>query len=254
MTTIWSGTQGNRSNWLIGNNAQLDPANYYLNGLFQDWNDQQAKQFAWRGDGTFDFQNDFFQYADFGVRYSDHKAEYHGSVDISTAPPGGTGSISDNPNPANQVIARFPNGYFCNQPTTPAIPVSWLSGCYNYLMDNKAAIRSLYGLDTGQPGEDNGRFYQIKEQALRRLLPGRLRQHAVRPALRRPGRHPHGTHAAPAECVLVRLRHPASTRRSTTPPTRRFTCPTSASTCTSPTTCRPASWRPRRLPTPTSAS
>jgi iron complex outermembrane recepter protein len=165
VTTIWSGNQGDRANWQIGNNAQLDPANYYLNGLFQDWNDQRAKQFAWRADGTFDFQNDFFQYADFGVRYSDHKAEYHGSVDISTAPPGGTGAISDNPNPANQVIARFPSGYFCSQPTTPAIPVSWLSGCYNYLVDNKGSIRNLYGLDSGQPGEDNGRLYQIKEHA-----------------------------------------------------------------------------------------
>src|SRR6185437_5038531 len=111
ITTVWTGTAGNQQNWGLGGNPQTNPANYYLNGLFQDWNEQRAQQWAWRADGNFDINGDFFQYLDFGARYADHKAEYHGSYDISTPPPGGTGAISLNPNPANQVIARFPNGY-----------------------------------------------------------------------------------------------------------------------------------------------
>ncbi|PWK92425.1 TonB-dependent receptor [Fulvimonas soli] len=165
ITTVWSGTHGDQQNWTLAGNPQLDPANYYLNGLFQTWNDQRGKQVAWRGDGNYDIDGSFFQYLDFGLRYSDHKAEYHGSVEISTPPPGGTGDISLNPNPANQVIARFPNGYFCRQPTTSAIPVSWLSGCYDFLVDNADAIRQLYGLPPGLAPENPGRYYHIDEKS-----------------------------------------------------------------------------------------
>ena len=70
-----------------------------------------------------------------------------------------------NPNPANQVIARFPSGYFCSQPTTSAIPVSWLSGCFNYLTNNADAIRALYGLPSGLAAENPGRYYQIEEKS-----------------------------------------------------------------------------------------
>ncbi|OOG36900.1 TonB-dependent receptor [Rhodanobacter sp. C06] len=165
ITTVWTGTAGNQQNWGLGGNPQTNPANYYLNGLFQDWNEQRAQQWAWRADGNFDINGDFFQYLDFGARYADHKAEYHGSYDISTPPPGGTGAISLNPNPANQVIARFPNGYFCSEPTTSALPVTWLSGCYNFLTSNADAIRALYGLPAGPAAENPGRYYQIEEKS-----------------------------------------------------------------------------------------
>ncbi|WP_243042798.1 TonB-dependent receptor [Dyella sedimenti] len=161
ITTVWTGQQ----NWQLAGNPQLDPANYYLNGLFQTWNNQRGSQTAWRGDGNYDLNGDFFQYIDFGLRYSDHKADYHGSIEVSTPPPGGTGDIALNPNPANQVIARFPSGYFCSQPTTPAIPVSWLSGCFNALTGNADAIRQLYGVQTGLAAENPGRFYQIDEKS-----------------------------------------------------------------------------------------
>ena len=161
ITTIWNGAQ----NWQLAGNPANDPSNYYLNGLFQTWNNQRGKQTAWRGDGNYDLNGSFFQYVDFGLRYSDHSAQYNGSVEISTPPPGGTGDISLNPNPANQVIARFPSGYFCSQPTTNAIPVPWLSGCFNYLTNNADAIRTLYGLPTGLAAENPGRFYHIDEKS-----------------------------------------------------------------------------------------
>jgi TonB-dependent receptor len=166
ITTVWKGTDDQQQNWTIGDNVQLDPANYYLNGLFQTWNTQQAKQTAWRLDGNYDLGSSFFQYIDFGVRYADHSAKYHGSVEISTPPPGGTGEVPANPNPDNQVIARFPTGYFCSMPTTKAIPVSWLTGCYDYLVDNADALRTLYGLPTGLAPENPGRFYNIGEKSL----------------------------------------------------------------------------------------
>ena len=161
ITTVWNGAQ----NWQLLGNPANNPSNYYLNGLFQTWNNQRGEQTAWRGDGNYDLNGSFFQYIDFGLRYSDHKAQYNGSVEISTPPPGGTGDISLNPNPANQVIARFPSGYFCSQPTTNAIPVPWLSGCFNYLTNNADAIRTLYGVPTGLAAENPGRFYHIDEKS-----------------------------------------------------------------------------------------
>lgn len=161
ITTIWNGAQ----NWQLAGNPANDPSNYYLNGLFQTWNNQRGKQTAWRGDGNYDINGSFFQYVDFGLRYSDHKAQYNGSIEVSTPPPGGTGDISLNPNPANQVVARFPSGYFCSQPTTNAIPVPWLSGCFNYLTNNADAIRTLYGVPTGLAAENPGRFYHIDEKS-----------------------------------------------------------------------------------------
>lgn len=161
LTTIWNG--GN--SWALAGNPAGNAANYYLNGLYQDWTNQRGTQTAWRGDGNYDINGSFFQYIDFGLRYSDHKAEYVGSTQVSTAPPGGTGDISLNPNPANQVIARFPTGYFCSQPSTKAIPSSWLSGCFNYLTNNADAIRTLYGLPTGLAPDNPGRYYQIDEKS-----------------------------------------------------------------------------------------
>jgi TonB-dependent receptor len=170
VTTVWTGTNGQKQNWGLAGDPETNPSNYYLNGLFQTWNDQRGSQFAWRGDGNYDFAGDFFQYADFGLRYSDHKASYVGSEEISTPPPGGAGDIPANPNPANQVVSIFPNGYFSAEPSTSAIPAKWLSGNYNYLLDNADAIRQLYGLATGLAPENPGRFYQVKEQAIASYL------------------------------------------------------------------------------------
>ena len=166
LDVIWGGVTDKHQNWALAGNPQLDPNNYYLNGLFQTWHTEQGKQYAWRGDGTWDINGDFFQYMDFGARYSDHKAKYVGSVEISTPPPGGagTGNITANPNPANQVGTLFP-GFFCAMPTTSAIPNSWLTGCYDYLTGNADALRGFYGLPSGLAAENPGRFYNIDEKS-----------------------------------------------------------------------------------------
>ncbi len=166
VTTVWSGTGGNHQNWKLAGDPATNADNFYLNGLFQTWNTQRGKQWAWRGDGTFNINGNFFQYLDFGTRYSDHKATYVGSVEISTPPPGGagTGNITASPNPDNQVTSQFPANYFCAMPTTSALPTHWLSGCYDYLVDNADALRGYYGLPAGLAPENPGRFYHIREK------------------------------------------------------------------------------------------
>jgi len=162
----WAGTAGNQQNWTLSGNPQLDPNNYYLNGLFQTWHTERGKQYAWRGDGTFDLNGDFFQYLDFGAHYSDHKAEYVGSVEVSTPPPGGpgTGNIVETPNPAGQVTAALPGNFFCSLPSTSAIPTPGISGCYDYLTGNADALRNYYGLPSGLAPENPGRYFNIDEK------------------------------------------------------------------------------------------
>jgi TonB-dependent receptor len=167
INAIWGGTQGNHTNWSLEGNPQLNPDNYYLNGLFQTWHRETGKQLEWRGDGNWDINGDFFQELDFGLRYSDHKARYVGSVELSTPPPGGpgTGNITANPNPANQVTSLFPaSDFFCAMPTTSAIPTTWLTGCQNYLTGNTDQLRNFYGLPSGLAEENPGRFFNIEEK------------------------------------------------------------------------------------------
>ena len=166
ITVDWSGTQGNQQNWTLAGNPQTNPDNYYLNGLFQTWNTQRGKEYAWRGDGTFDINGSFFQYLDFGARYSDHKASYVGSVEISTPPPGGagTGNIVATPNPNGQVTSALPGNFFCSIPSTSAIPTPGITGCYDYLTTNADALRNFYGLASGLAPENPGRFFNIDEK------------------------------------------------------------------------------------------
>lgn len=167
VTTIWDGIGGHQQNWTLGNDIQSNPDNFYLNGLFQTWHDDKAKQFAWRGDGNVDIGGAFVSYVDFGLRYAQHKATYVGSVEESIAPPGGagTGNITETPNPANQVGARFPSGFLCAMPKTDAIPNSWLTPCFDYLTGHADEIRNLYGTPSGRVAENPGRYYHIQEKS-----------------------------------------------------------------------------------------
>jgi iron complex outermembrane recepter protein len=164
ITTVWNGTSGNRQNWSLAGSPQNDASNYYLNGLFQNWSVQRGKELAWRADGVYTFDSGFFQNLQFGVRATDHRASYEGSVTNSIPPPGGTGAIALDPNPANQVLARFPANYFCAMPSSSALPGGWLTGCYNYLNGNADAIRALYGTNQGLQPINPGRFYNIDEK------------------------------------------------------------------------------------------
>lgn len=166
ITTVWTGTGGNHQNWYLAGNPSLNPADFYLNGLFQTYHTERGNEVAWRGDGTYHFAFGPIRELQFGVRAADHKANYVGSIQQSIAPPGGAGqgNIVQNPNPNNEVINVFPGQYFCYMPTTTAIPTSWLTGCYNYLTQNIGAIRKYYGAPINGPGINPGRYFNISEK------------------------------------------------------------------------------------------
>jgi iron complex outermembrane recepter protein len=160
--------QNGIAGWSLAGAPQTNPANFYLNGLFQDWLDQEGKENSWRGDGSYALHAGPLSTLQFGAAFTDQTAIYTGSVQVSTPPPGGNGITEpgDNtstPNPANQVIARFP-GFFCGLPGTAAQPSNIETGCYNYLLANQDAIRAVYGLPAGLAPENPGRYYNIEEK------------------------------------------------------------------------------------------
>jgi TonB-dependent receptor len=168
ITTVWEGTSGDHQNWYLAGDPALDPSRFYLNGLFQTWGYSRGEENAWRGDGHFDFNDGPLQSLQFGLRYADRTASAKGSIEVSTPPPGGagTGDITVNPNPDNQVVSRVPSGFFCNKDGNDALHQDWLTPCYDYLIDSADWLRTLYGLPTGLAPENPGRFFDIQERKL----------------------------------------------------------------------------------------
>lgn len=167
ITTVWEGTGGNHQNWYLEGDPATDPSRFYLNGLFQTWSHIEGEENAWRGDGRFDFEEGPIAALQFGLRYADRTAAAKGSVEISTPPPGGagTGNITANPNPDNQVVGLFPaDQFFCSKPGNEALHQQFLTPCYDYLIDSADFLRAFYGLPTGLAPENPGRFFDIGEK------------------------------------------------------------------------------------------
>ena len=101
--------------WGLVGNPQLNPANYYLNGLYQQWNNNSATQTAWRFDGDWSFDGGIFNSLDFGARYANTTAKATGAQ-FDQAPPGGAYLADGSPNPQNNVLGLFGSSYFCNVP------------------------------------------------------------------------------------------------------------------------------------------
>ncbi|MBN6151007.1 TonB-dependent receptor [Xanthomonas sp. AmX2] len=166
LTTVWEGNAGSHTNWYLEGDPALNPANFYLAGLFQTWSYTYGEENAWHGDGRFDFIDGPIASLQFGLRYADRNALARGSVERSTPPPGGQGSTAA-PNPANQVPVRFPGAdVLCTKGSNAAMKQDWLAPCYSYLIQNADALRALYGLPAGLAGENPGRYFDIGEKKL----------------------------------------------------------------------------------------
>ena len=151
------------NSWGLVGNPQQNPNNYYLNGLYQQWNNNAATQTAWRGDGNFDINGAFASSLDFGLRYADTEAEATGAS-FGQPPPGGAYLPNGQPNPANNVLALFGPSYFCQIPRDAAVPGGALSGCYNYLAGNEDALRAYYNMPNGKLPEQQGHYFDIGEK------------------------------------------------------------------------------------------
>jgi TonB-dependent receptor len=159
LTTTYSAP----NTWGLAGNPQLNPANYYLNGLYQQWTKNTANQNALKFDGNWSFDAGIFNSLDFGARYADTKARATGAQ-FNQAPPGGAYLDGGAPNPTNNVLNAFGSSYFCKVPSIGVVPGSALTGCYKYLINNKDALRNYYGLADGRIPAQQGSFFNIGEK------------------------------------------------------------------------------------------
>lgn len=159
VTTNWS-SNGQELTWNLGGAPQLNPNSFYLSGLFEPWNQSQATEDAWRGDGVWHMNLGPLKDLQFGVRYADHTADY-----IS-----GNNGYTQPPNSVPNYNAAFPNS-LCLIPGTSLAP-SYLSTCLNYVLDNANQLRSYYGLPSGLYPFNPvaGNFFDITEKRLAAYL------------------------------------------------------------------------------------
>lgn len=150
--------------WGLAGNPQNNPANYYLNGLYQQWNNNKATQTEWQGKGNYDINGDFLESIDFGLRYAKTDTQATGAF-YDQAPPGGAYLADGSPNPQNNVLSVFGSSYFCPIPTDKAVAGGALSGCYDYLTSNENALRNYYGLPDGKLPAQQGQYFNIGEKS-----------------------------------------------------------------------------------------
>lgn len=152
------------NSWGFAGNPQNDPSSYYLNGLYQQWNNNKATQTEWQGRGNYDINGNFLESIDFGLRYAKTDTQASGAQ-FNQAPPGGAYLADGSPNPQNNVLANFGPSYFCPIPTDKAVASGALSGCYDYLIGNRDNLRNYYGLADGKLAPQQGQYFNIGEKS-----------------------------------------------------------------------------------------
>lgn len=131
----------------------MDPNNYTLGVLIDNWQESRGQSNDWRADATYDFgEEKLFREASIGVRVAQRKAAYqHESQNFV-------------PNPGNLPAPGSVPGLVC-----PSMPFAgdygmnrWLVVCDEYQHANIDAIRKLYGRD-GQTAPDPYSMYTNSE-------------------------------------------------------------------------------------------
>lgn len=143
-------------NYTINGNDYANPSAFALQGLFQTNDRNHGDSVAWRGDLSYEMDGPLKSITA-GLRYVNRNASAHGGTQNSTpAPVAGTvpSSVFGNDfwgkTPDDLGIAGIP------QALTPDI---------NYLLANKAKIRTYYGISTGAAPEDPTRAYAASENS-----------------------------------------------------------------------------------------
>ncbi|GGY33957.1 TonB-dependent receptor [Pseudoduganella albidiflava] len=131
----------------------LDPNNYTLHNLIDNWQASGGQSKDWRADATYNNgEESFFREFSAGVRIAKRSARYqHESLNFLPAVPG-LPAVSSLPG-LTCPSQRFSNDYGMNQ---------WLTVCGDYQHANIDAMRKLYGRD-GRTAPDPYSLYTNNE-------------------------------------------------------------------------------------------
>lgn len=138
--------------WMLNGPSPDVPANFYLQNLFESWQQNSGSELAWKNSVRYNLSSGFLTAVEGGLRLADRKSEASGSPGISTCVPGATaGSCNDGNVSATSVFGpdsfqQF-NGGDGNAPYFVGLGT-------DYLLDNVLKTRAYYGVPLSGPPAD----------------------------------------------------------------------------------------------------
>lgn len=123
-----------------------DGANYRLWGLFDNHDYSKSDQISWQADLEYSVAEGFFSKLKGGVRITDREAEFRGTSVNDIPPADGRGTKVASTIPGFGSAA--PDGLFSRSEFGAS---NWFAGDPNFLRNEVATIRTLFGRPTGDP-------------------------------------------------------------------------------------------------------
>jgi TonB-dependent receptor len=127
-------------------------SNFYLQNLFESWQQNAGRELAWKNKIRYSFSSGFFTAVEGGLRLADRKSDASGSPGISTCVPGSTpgscndGNVSASGEFGANSFQQF-NGGDGNAP-------EFVGFGTNFLFDNALQTRAYYDVPLSGPPAD----------------------------------------------------------------------------------------------------
>ena len=138
--------------WTLDGPSPDVPANFYLQNLFESWQQNSGSELAWKNSIRYNLQSGFFNAVEGGLRLADRKSEASGSPGVSTCVPGATAGSCNDGN-VSAVSAFGPNSFQQFNGGDGNAPYFVGLGT-NFLLDNVLQTRAYYGVPLSGPPAD----------------------------------------------------------------------------------------------------
>ena len=159
-TETWNITYNDGSN-PSAQGSGLDftnPANFYINQLFDQWSKAESAQFALKTDATISLSNSFLKSIKVGLRYADRVVDYH--QDNSSPYPAPWFTINAASIPGLETVTN--NNLFVSEGDMNIR--SWASPSSDFLLNDTDAIRKVLGMPNGAPPADPASTFNDDEE------------------------------------------------------------------------------------------
>jgi iron complex outermembrane receptor protein len=138
--------------WTLQGPSPDVPANFYLQNLFESWQQNSGSELAWKNSIRYNLQSGFFNAVEGGLRLADRKSEASGSPGISTCVPGAAAGSCNDGN-VSAVSAFGPNSFQQFNGGDGNAPYFVGLGT-NFLLDDVLQTRAYYGVPLSGPPAD----------------------------------------------------------------------------------------------------
>ncbi|UZJ43624.1 TonB-dependent receptor [Marinimicrobium sp. C6131] len=146
----------NHTNFDVVGGGTTDPDNFVSGGLFQPWDDSVGSELAWTLDVEHELNAGAFTRLQSGIRFADREGEFRAGDMAAFDGAGLTGDTFGD----NYLIPVDMGGA-----TYLDLP-GFVAADYEYMLDNKADIRRVYGISEDRPEADPLRNFDAQEETL----------------------------------------------------------------------------------------